>query len=66
MLLNFAWDTLKKIPDTVGIETPFQFWINTLKVGGRIDRIDRLPDGRVEIIDYKTGANVPDGKKTQG
>lgn len=34
-----------------------------LKVGGRIDRIDQMSDGRIEIIDYKTGNNVPDEKK---
>lgn len=27
-----------------------------LKIGGKIDRIDDLGDGRIEIIDYKTGA----------
>lgn len=27
-----------------------------LRLGGRIDRVSRLPDGRLEIIDYKTGA----------
>ncbi len=26
-----------------------------LKLGGRIDRVDELPDGKIEIIDYKTG-----------
>lgn len=36
-----------------------------LKVGGRIDRIDKLPDGRIEIIDYKTGPNVPTEKKVK-
>ncbi|MCH7640799.1 ATP-dependent helicase [Patescibacteria group bacterium] len=30
-----------------------------LKIGGKIDRVDRLRGGRIEIIDYKTGANVP-------
>ncbi len=33
-----------------------------LKIGGKIDRVDALPDGRIEIIDYKTGANVPTQK----
>ncbi|HWA52251.1 MAG TPA: ATP-dependent DNA helicase [Patescibacteria group bacterium] len=34
-----------------------------LKVGGRIDRVDKLPDGTIEIWDYKTGMNVPTQKE---
>ncbi|HVZ59120.1 MAG TPA: ATP-dependent DNA helicase, partial [Patescibacteria group bacterium] len=66
MLLRVAEDTLQIPPETVAIEVPFNFWLNLpadrqrkLKVGGRIDRIDRLSDGRLEIIDYKTGPTVP-------
>jgi DNA helicase II / ATP-dependent DNA helicase PcrA len=44
-------------------EIPFQFSLPGLKVGGRIDRIDKLENGMIEIIDYKTGSNMPDGKK---
>lgn len=31
--------------------------IGPLSLNGRIDRIDRLPDGRTIVIDYKTGGN---------
>ncbi|MBI4096911.1 MAG: PD-(D/E)XK nuclease family protein [Candidatus Levybacteria bacterium] len=34
-----------------------------IKILGRFDRIDQLSDNRIEIIDYKTGTNVPDDKK---
>jgi len=44
----------KRIPTS--LEEPFRIKITpTLTVGGKIDRIDTLPDGTIEIIDYKTG-----------
>ena len=54
---------LEEKPHTLAVEMPFQFWLNKIKVGGRIDRIDQLTNGQIEIIDYKTGTNIPDGKK---
>lgn len=41
------------------LELPFAVPIvdgdRSIKIGGKIDRLDMLPDGRVEIVDYKTG-----------
>ena len=44
-------------------EMSFQFMVDKIKIMGRFDRIDKLADNRIEIIDYKTGSNVPDDKK---
>ena len=35
-----------------------------LKIGGKIDRVDLLPNGKLEIIDYKTG-RVPSMEKLE-
>lgn len=49
---------------TVALEQKFNVKIDgTLKIGGTIDRIDDLGKGRYEIIDYKTGANIPSQKE---
>jgi len=51
---------------TVSLELPFILPLiskdkkeKPLKIGGRIDRVDILPGGGIEIIDYKTGAAIP-------
>ncbi len=44
----------------VALEQPFTVPIGKdLKIGGRVDRVDDLGDGEIEIIDYKTGATIP-------
>ncbi len=38
------------------LERRFSFKIGDSTVSGRVDRVDRHPDGNYELIDYKTGA----------
>ncbi len=42
-------------PEVMRTEEWFDVQIAGTKVAGRIDRVDRAPDGSVNIIDYKTG-----------
>jgi len=51
-------------PQTVGEELRFRLRLpldvdTMVVVGGFIDRVDRLPSGVVELIDYKTGQGCP-------
>jgi DNA helicase II / ATP-dependent DNA helicase PcrA len=39
----------------VWLERGFAFTIGDHQLRGRVDRVDRLPDGEYELIDYKTG-----------
>jgi DNA helicase-2/ATP-dependent DNA helicase PcrA len=34
-----------------------------IKIGGKIDRVDMLPEGIIEVVDYKTGATIPSQKE---
>ena len=38
------------------LEQPFSLRVDGLRLTGRIDRVDRTPDGTYEVIDYKTGS----------
>ena len=41
--------------EPVWFERAFQFKMGPHLLRGRVDRVDRLPDGGYELIDYKTG-----------
>jgi DNA helicase II / ATP-dependent DNA helicase PcrA len=41
--------------EPVWLERKFDIRIGEHQVRGRVDRVDRLPDGGYELIDYKTG-----------
>jgi DNA helicase II / ATP-dependent DNA helicase PcrA len=42
--------------DVVAAEVSFSFTLGGRKITGRIDRMDRISDNEVRVIDYKTGA----------
>lgn len=41
---------------------PLPLAARPLKIGGKIDRVDDLGGGMIEIVDYKTGATIPTQK----
>ncbi len=54
--LDRFWDEQQAAPSPViGVEREFGFRFGTDRVRGRMDRIDRAPDGTVEVVDYKSG-----------
>jgi DNA helicase-2/ATP-dependent DNA helicase PcrA len=60
--------TIDEKPEPWLIESPFSIKIGQYTVRGKIDRVDRLPDGRAVIIDYKTGKSkdeIPADMKAQ-
>ncbi len=60
---DFVKNNFDKNKLPIALELPFQFALGNLKIGGRIDRIDNIGGNKIEIIDYKTGSNIPDEKK---
>lgn len=56
-ILRDFFDNLKNedTPNILYLEKNFTFKIGGGIIKGAIDRVDRLPDGTLEIIDYKTG-----------
>ena len=44
-----------EMPEVLHTEEFFEVKVGATTVAGRIDRVDKLPDGRVVITDYKTG-----------
>ena len=47
-------------------EMPGSFTLGEVKLTGRADRIDMLPEGKLGIVDYKTGAPPSDAQVKEG
>jgi ATP-dependent helicase/nuclease subunit B len=54
---KFGRDALDPVPITLPDGS-------TLNLGGAIDRIDRMEDGRLVVIDYKTGSSIRYGGRS--
>lgn len=52
---NFWQACSTKVPDLYGVELPFTLVLGLYSLMGKIDRIDKMPDGSVTVYDYKTG-----------
>ncbi len=58
---HFAQDLLAQdLPKIICLEKPFKITLGEYVIRGVIDRVDQLPDGSLEILDYKTN----EGKDT--
>jgi DNA helicase-2/ATP-dependent DNA helicase PcrA len=54
--LRLYWERERESEgEPIWLEKKFDFKIGDHHVRGRVDRVDRLPDGDYELIDYKTG-----------
>jgi DNA helicase-2/ATP-dependent DNA helicase PcrA len=53
--LRRYWEHEAEQAEPEWIERKFDFSIGPHHLRGRVDRVDRLPDGGFELIDYKTG-----------
>jgi ATP-dependent DNA helicase UvrD/PcrA len=60
-LRRFLADQTTSPSNVVGVERPFVFALDELRIRGRMDRIDQTPEGPV-IVDYKS-SDVRDQRK---
>lgn len=58
MLAGFQTDFGDSRPQIIFLEKKFNLQLGSYSLTGTVDRVDKLPDGTYEIIDYKSG-NVP-------
>jgi DNA helicase-2/ATP-dependent DNA helicase PcrA len=55
MLADFQTSLPETKPKVVFLEKKFNLSLGQYQLNGTVDRVDKLPDGTYEIIDYKSG-----------
>ena len=46
-------------PEKVDSEVPLRIDVGRATISGRVDRLEREPDGGLRVVDYKTGSSKP-------
>jgi superfamily I DNA/RNA helicase/RecB family exonuclease len=46
-------------PEKVDSEVPLRVDVGRATISGRVDRLEREPDGALRVVDYKTGSSKP-------
>lgn len=59
VLSRFHGEEMGRRARTVAVEKEFVWALGPHTVRGMIDRVDQGPDGRYELVDYKTGPSAP-------
>jgi putative RecB family exonuclease len=58
-ILTGYWETLRAHPPTpVAVEEHLEATWDGIRVHGYVDRVDRTPDGGLEVVDYKTSREL--------
>jgi len=60
ILENFWLEEQKRNSEIIFSETDFEFNLKDFKIKGTIDRVDRLSNNKIELIEYKTGLEERD------
>ncbi|GAB2512622.1 ATP-dependent helicase [Paramicrobacterium agarici] len=58
-LSEYLLDAKRSGNTVVSAEGRFEVEVGAVKLSGIIDRVERLPDGRIVIVDLKTGRTTP-------
>ena len=56
-ILGLECDVQRELNLQTSDPSPFTSHPSPLRIGGRIDRLDQLSDGRIRVVDYKTGSH---------
>jgi RecB family exonuclease len=65
VLTIFYQDNISNFQLPLALEHSFELKLDGYTLAGKIDKVDRLPDGGLEIIDFKTNRRLPPLEKLQ-